>query len=239
MNTAPARRLDDPALPGAVNMARDEALLATRTTPTLRFYRWARPTLSLGYFQSASDLPLESLREQGIDLVRRETGGKAILHDRELTYSLCAPESGALAGGPGAAMQAVHEALAPELSRQAARAIELRHASSLLSDRDGSAWCFEESSALDLVIDGRKLLGSAARRRAGWVLFHGSLVVEAPSSTPDIGSIGFDPDLDALARALGNALGYAFTPGAWTEAEQRCAEQVAGRHADPTFLQKR
>ena len=62
MTRAPGRRLDDPPLPGAENMARDEALLATRCIPTLRFYRWEQPTVSLGYFQAAADLPLDHAR---------------------------------------------------------------------------------------------------------------------------------------------------------------------------------
>ncbi|MCH8857972.1 MAG: hypothetical protein IID54_00160, partial [Proteobacteria bacterium] len=100
--TRPGRRLEDGALPAAVNMARDEALLACRTSPTLRFYRWQRPTLSLGYFQYAAELPLDAVRARGCDIVRRSSGGKAILHEQELTYSLCAPEQDSLAGGPAA-----------------------------------------------------------------------------------------------------------------------------------------
>ena len=165
MTRAPGRRLDDPPLPGAENMARDEALLATRCIPTLRFYRWEQPTVSLGYFQAAADLPLDALRARGMAVVRRDTGGKAILHDRELTYSLCAPASGALGGGPAAAMRTIHEALATELARQAGKEVAIREQHTLQSDRAGSAWCFEDSSSLDLVLDGRKLVGSAARRR--------------------------------------------------------------------------
>ena len=100
-----ARRLDDPALPGAESMARDAALLEVRSQPTLRFYSWIKPTLSLGYFQSAKNLPISALQKRGYDCVRRKTGGKAILHKEELTYSLCVPEIGAMAGGLKAAME--------------------------------------------------------------------------------------------------------------------------------------
>lgn len=220
-------------------MARDEALLATRRIPTLRFYRWAQPTISLGYFQSAQELPLKDLRAQGYAIVRRDTGGKAILHDQELTYSLCAPESGALASGPAAAMQTIHVALAEELSRQAQAPVELRAGAELVSDRTGSAWCFEDSSPLDLILDRRKLVGSAARRRNGWVLFHGSLIVTAPQETPEIGALHREPDLDALADSLGAAIGFRFEPGIWHHEERDAIEIVAERHAQDEFIERR
>lgn len=220
-------------------MARDEALLATRREPTLRFYRWAQPTISLGYFQSASELPLKDLRARGFAIVRRDTGGKAILHDRELTYSLCAPEQGALAGGPAAAMHTIHAALAEELSRQAHAPVTLRADAELTSDRTGSAWCFEDSSPLDLMLDHRKLVGSAARRRDGWVLFHGSLIVTAPAETPGIGALAREPDLDALASALGKATGYTFEKGIWHDEERDAIDLVANRHAQDEFVERR
>lgn len=226
------RRLNDDALPGAENMARDEALLELRESPTLRFYRWLRPTLSLGYFQAAADLPLEDLRERGFDVVRRSTGGKAILHQHELTYSLCLPETGVMSGGPAAAMTAIHVALGAELERQAGQAIAMRDGArpqepqSLLSDSPGSAWCFEDSSPLDLILDQRKLLGSAARRKHGWVLFHGSLVIQRPDSNPGIAELGFEPDQDALTAALGKALGYEFQNADWSLEERKASARI-------------
>lgn len=235
----PGRRLDDGALPGAENMARDEALLELRAAPTLRFYRWARPTLSLGYFQPAADLPLAAVRARGCEVVRRPTGGKAILHEHELTYALCAPEEGALAGGPAAAMRAVHEALAAELGRQAGATVSLREGPPLLSDAPGSAWCFEDSSPLDLALGGRKLLGSAARRRGGWILFHGSLVLARPAENPGIGALGREPDCPALAAALGAALGYAFAPGAWIPPELAAARRIRAKYEDAGYTEGR
>ncbi|PCJ53394.1 MAG: hypothetical protein COA70_08840 [Planctomycetota bacterium] len=208
-------------------MARDEALLACRTIPTLRFYRWATPTLSLGYFQPAHDLPLDQVRARGCHIVRRSTGGKAILHEAELTYSLCAPETDALSGGPAAAMTAIHEALGAALARQAGAEVPMRRESMLHSDTQGSAWCFEDSSPLDLTLGTRKLLGSAARRKQGWILFHGSLVLEKPIENPEIASLGFEPDRDALAAALGSALGYDFANDVWSEDELAQAETIA------------
>jgi lipoate-protein ligase A len=244
--TTVGRLLQDGARPGAENMARDEALLELQRIPTLRFYRWTRPTLSLGYFQAAAQLPLQQLRESGCDIVRRSTGGKAILHQSELTYALCLPESGALGGGPAAAMGVIHAALAAELQRQAtdhgatATVIEPRAATRLLSDRPDSAWCFEDSSPLDLVLERRKLVGSAARRRQGWVLFHGSLVVQRPRTNPGIAELGFEPDAEALGLAFGSALGYDFQPGAWSAEELAAAAAIAtDKFGDDEFTSRR
>jgi lipoate-protein ligase A len=234
------RRLHDDALAGADNMARDEALLIERKLPTLRFYSWARPTLSLGYFQAARDLPLKEIRAQGIDVVRRSTGGKAILHQHELTYSLCVPEVGAMQGGPAQAMSTIHQALAAELEHQHGGTIRERGQSTLDSDHIGSAWCFEDSSPLDLVLEHRKLLGSAARRMDGWVLFHGSLVLQRPDLNPDIAELGFAPDLDGLTKALGGVLNYRFEDGLWSPSELRQAECVRqSKYATEDFTLKR
>jgi lipoate-protein ligase A len=224
-----ARLLIDGPLAGATNMARDESLLETRALPTLRFYRWAKPTLSLGYFQHAADLPLDAVRARGGEVVRRSTGGKAILHEHELTYSLCAPEVGALAGGPAAAMSAIHEAWASELARQAGAEVRLRHEGPMHSDIMGSAWCFEDSSPLDLAMEGRKLLGSAARRRHGWILFHGSLVLEHPQETPGIAALGREPDVAALTSVMAKALGYDFQVGAWSPEELAKADAIEAK----------
>ena len=233
------RRIDDPPLAAVVNMARDEALLETRRVTTLRFYRWARPTLSLGYFQGLAGLPAEAVRARGGEVVRRPTGGKAILHEHELTYSLCAPEHGALAGGPGRAMERMHRALAAELGRQSGRAIRIRGEERLRSDVAGSPWCFEDSSPLDLVTGRRKLLGSAARRRRGWILFHGSLVLQAPRETPGVAELGVVPDLDGLAQALTQTLDVAWKPGGWQDEELARAERAAiERYARDSFTQR-
>ncbi len=221
-------------------MGRDEALLELRVVPTLRFYRWERPTLSLGYFQEAARLPLEAIRARGGEVVRRPTGGKAILHEEELTYALCAPELGALAGGPAAAMRTIHRALAEALGKQAAAPITPRGSARLASDRPDSPWCFEDSSPLDLTLGKRKLLGSAARRRRGWILFHGSLVLHAPRETPGVAELGFPPQLPPLVSALGNTLGIDFRPGNWTEAElQRAAELAQERYRSDTHTLRR
>ena len=200
-------------------MALDEALLEHRLIPTLRFYTWKQPTISLGRFQNQA--VAERLRRlaPGCEMVERRTGGKAILHDQELTYALCAPETGALVGGPAKAMLAIHSALAAELNRQTGLDICLRGRDSASSDVTDSLWCFEDSSPYDLMLKGEKLLGSAARRTAGWVLFHGSLVIHPPQQTPHIAGLGQTPNQVALADALGQALDLDFQPGPWQALE--------------------
>jgi lipoate-protein ligase A len=97
------RLLNDPPLPGPRNMARDEALLravgAGETPPVLRLYAWSPPTLSLGFGQRAADADRARLAERGWGLVRRLTGGRAILHTDELTYCIVLPADHALAQG--------------------------------------------------------------------------------------------------------------------------------------------
>src|SRR2546428_13956388 len=96
MSDAAWRLLLGPPAEGAWNMAVDEVLLdgvAAGNAPTLRFYSWTPACLSLGYFQPFSIVNVEGCRGLGIDIVRRPTGGRAILHDRELTYSIALPAS--------------------------------------------------------------------------------------------------------------------------------------------------
>src|SRR5690349_2496197 len=97
MSEAGWRLLNDPPASGAWNMAVDEALLegvaSGRSPATLRFYSWRPACLSLGYFQPFGIVDVSGCRARGVDVVRRPTGGRAILHDRELTYSLTLPAS--------------------------------------------------------------------------------------------------------------------------------------------------
>jgi lipoate-protein ligase A len=236
----PGRLLCDPPLAGVTNMARDAALLTHRTCPSLRFYRWCKPTLSIGYFQSAAELPLDEVRARGGEVVRRSTGGKAILHEHELTYSLCCPETGAMSGGPAREMRLIHEALTAYLSELTMSEVTLSEEQSLLSDVSGSPWCFEDSSPLDLVLAKRKLLGSAARRQHGWVLFHGSLVIKQPLETPDIAATQREADPVLMSKALGKALGIDFQPGEWFAEELASAESIAlTRYASSDFTFRR
>lgn len=183
----PSWRLLDTGLnSGALNMAIDEAILnaygAGQVPPTLRFYGWQPRAVSLGYFQHAErEIDLEACKTQGITIVRRLTGGRAVLHSTELTYSLVLGEDypglppsitasyrylsqGLLAGIAGLGLKA-------QLTMPAA-------AYSLRKHTPASAACFDSPSHYELTVAGRKLIGSAQLRRRGLILQHGSILLD-------------------------------------------------------------
>jgi lipoate-protein ligase A len=171
--------LDRPAA-GAWNMAVDEVLLdgvaAGSTPPTLRFYGWEPPCLSLGYFQSFSVVNLDGCRRLGVEVVRRPTGGRAILHDRELTYSIALPTSALGGDGVLPSYHRLSLALQDGLQRLgvAATMAPESAAGGVLS----GPVCFDRPSAHEILFQGRKLVGSAQVRRRGGLLQHGSIVIE-------------------------------------------------------------
>lgn len=168
-------------------MALDEAILlahsAGKVPPTLRFYSWEPATLSIGYFQKAEDeVDLESLKRHGIGFVRRPTGGRAVLHDRELTYSMIVSES--YPGMPQTVTEAyrfLSEGLLLGFRRLGLDAEMVNLASE--EDKEkyasaGSAACFDSPSWYELVVEGRKAAGSAQTRQKGVVLQHGSILTD-------------------------------------------------------------
>jgi lipoyl(octanoyl) transferase len=163
---------------GARNMAIDEALMcrARRTGETVyRIYAWSRPTISLGRNQCARGYyDLELARARGIEFVRRPTGGRAILHHREITYSVTAPVSAF--GSPRESYRAVNRLLLEALGALGVDAHEA-HGSSRASLPSLSP-CFEMAVNGELVAEGRKLVGSAQVRDAVVFLQHGSILVD-------------------------------------------------------------
>jgi len=175
------RLLVDAAAGGAWNMAVDEVLLdgvaAGTTPPTLRFYEWMPPCLSLGYFQPFDVVDVDGCRALGIEVVRRPTGGRAILHDRELTYSVALPAS--LLGHDGGVLPSYYRlslALQDGLCRLGVPAT-LAPESVGSSGQHGPV-CFDRPSAHEILLNGRKLVGSAQMRRGGGLLQHGSILIE-------------------------------------------------------------
>jgi lipoate-protein ligase A len=171
--------------PGAWNMAFDEALLeaaATRGETALRIYRWSEPTLSLGYFQKEipPDLP-ETLR--GLPRVRRLSGGGAILHDHEWTYACALPKGHPLTVRTEDLYDIVHAAILRAFARLGIAA-GVRGESN--RQADARFLCFERGDARDILIAGRKVVGSAQRRRKGAVLQHGSVVLRTSSFAPHL-----------------------------------------------------
>src|SRR5436190_14291663 len=176
--------------PGAENMARDSALQAraARTGETVfSVYSWSRPTLSFGRNQPAVGLyDLKKIRDAGIDIVRRPTGGRAILHRREVTYSVTAPID---AGSLRETYARINRILQMGLHQlgvcvQAAAPADRAEVPSVRP-------CFEAPGEGELVADGAKLVGSAQWRENGALLQHGSILVDDDqSSLPDFSSSG-------------------------------------------------
>lgn len=163
---------------GAWNMALDEAIMdavaAGHVPPTLRFYQWAPPCLSLGKRQPLDGIDLAACAADGVDVVRRATGGFAILHTDELTYSLATvPSDPRAAGAILDAYRSLSQGLLAGLAHLGllARMNPVHPGASTGT----SAACFEAPSAYEIVVGDQKLMGSAQTRPAGRVLQHGSL----------------------------------------------------------------
>jgi lipoate-protein ligase A len=212
------RLLDSGANPATKNMAIDEDLLALaqagETTPVLRFYAWDPPAVSLGRFQkTGTAVDAEACKRLGFDVVHRITGGRAVLHRRELTYSIVSridnprfpPDilgtykvvaAGLLAGLRNLGINA------EMVSRGGSHA-------SLVNKADKDPSCFSSPSWYEIVVNGKKLVGSAQRRLSNAFLQHGSIL------------IGYDPALEAevipgsagggvtcIERELGRTVSY-------------------------------
>ncbi|MGX0847321.1 lipoate--protein ligase family protein [Staphylococcus auricularis] len=167
------------------NMAMDEALLnfvsRGEIAPVIRFYTWDPATLSIGYFQRIHrDIDVDKVKEKGYGLVRRQTGGRGVLHDKELTYSVIVPESHSrMPSTVTAAYRVISEGLLEgfkHLGFDAYFAIPHTKEERELLKQPHSAVCFDAPSWYELVVEGRKIAGSAQVRQKGVILQHGSLL---------------------------------------------------------------
>lgn len=266
------RLLVTPPLPGATNMAIDQALAelypATQR-PTLRLYRWSPACLSIGLGQRLErDVDQAACAARGIDVVRRPTGGRAILHDQELTYGLVLgtetvlPSGTALGGGIVDSYRTISGALCaglvqlglePELAPQPAR------------DAPKSAACFDLPGDYEITVGGRKLIGSAQARRHGTLLQHGTLLLHADLDAltavlrlpPALHAtvlaqrlialdelLGYQPTFEQVAAALVQGFEQIWQirlePDELSSAEQERAEQlVIERFGNPAWTERR
>jgi len=246
---------------GATNMAVDEALAAAVAVgdrpPTLRLYGWRPPAVSLGYFQPLGEgIDLAAIRARGYDLVRRPTGGRAILHADELTYSVCVRQD-AIRGGHST-MQSYRE-----ISRGIIAGLELLGGQVTLGDADGPRSsapaegaahpiCFAKTARCDLQAQGRKVVGSAQVRRDGGILQHGSIpitidlanhIAVMPGGDRRVASrvlagaamsvsellgraVSYEALADAVARGFAEALGVELLEGELSAEERTAAHRL-------------
>ena len=233
---APWRLLRDPPGPAAWNMSVDEALLCHVEDggPVLRLYRWERPSMSLGYRQQPPAW-LSRCAAHGVEVVRRTTGGGAVLHAGDLTYAVLAPRRG---GGLPPEMRASYEWIR-EVLIDGLRSLGLAAAPSTPSARgDRAEVCFAGTTGMEVAVAECKLVGSAQRRVYWGLLQHGSLRLRDDSALyraltgqgpgpPAAADRHPDQAEEALVAAFERALGNPLEPATLSPAEAR---EAAARH---------
>ncbi|MBN1884076.1 MAG: lipoate--protein ligase family protein, partial [Candidatus Krumholzibacteriota bacterium] len=179
--------LDDDALPGAENMARDEYLLSRAESgggaPALRLYSFSPPALTVGFHQDPFRvLDIDAVRADGVDVVRRITGGRALLHAGELTYCVTAPlDDPALGGGLQETFLGISGAIVDALRLLGVEA-ELASGRSYGRERGTASPCLVSASRHEIAVRGRKIVGSAQRRTRRALLQHGSILLDGDST---------------------------------------------------------
>jgi len=250
--TATWRLVYSQAADGPTNMATDEAILravaAKKAPPTLRLYAWQPPCLSLGRGQHLSDIDISALRKAGYGLVRRPTGGRAILHIDELTYSVVAPESEPRVTG------GIIESYR-RLSNGLVRSLEILGVQDIVADRRvrnrraRGPVCFEVPADYEITAGRRKVVGSAQMRSDGTVLQHGAVPLQGDisriclhlASHPDrarvrsrattlselLGrSLSWDGAAAAIQAGFSEALALTFEIGELTHLERQWAGEL-------------
>lgn len=194
-------------LDGETNMARDAEMLQSAVDDNrcrLRIYEWDQPTISLGYFQKPDSVPAEFSE---LPCVRRLSGGGAILHHDELTYSCALPAQHPRASRPTELYDVVHEQIIRVIRNSRIAEIEAR--GTVESGLNEPFLCFLRQDPHDLVFGSHKVLGSAQRRRKGSVLQHGSLLLRASpfaKHLPGILDLGGLVECSVLAKELSIAI---------------------------------
>ena len=235
---------------GTWNMALDRAIQlscdAGDSPPTLRLYSWVRPTATLGRFQDLAGVDLDVCASEGIDVVRRFTGGRGVLHDDELTYSIVAGVSDGIPRGTAASYKVLCGALAEAYAALGVGA----SLNSRTRGASGTSACYLSTAQADLSLDERKLSGSAQVWFRDTVLQHGSFVVSRDAerearvfrlgdadatllashtvTLADALSVvpGRSEMADAVARGVARAFGVALEMGEVSQAEVARAEEI-------------
>lgn len=209
------RRIVSEPMTGAANMALDEALFrsvqAGNSSPVLRLYRWQPATVTLGYGQRGDKkVNFSACKKLGVDIVRRLTGGRAVLHAEEVTYSVIAPENGLFSNNILDNYRQIAESLQHCL-HQLGLSVEMvsgRHEYPGGSAAEQSA-CFTAPSYFELSCNGRKICGSAQKRDSGCFLQHGSLPVDLdPVFLFSALNCESGQDVEAGGRSLAKHVGW-------------------------------
>ena len=238
-------------------MALDHAL-ASSVGPgqgVLRIYRWTRPTISFGRNEPAlGRYEVERALEAGIDFVRRPTGGRAVFHDRELTYAVVLPVSRGMR--PRSVYQAIHRGLARALGALGAR-VDAAGAEVGVVGPDAGP-CFGRPAPGELTAGGRKLVGSAQARVGGAILQHGSLLIgsdqerladlcvhgsEAGCAIGLKEVLGSEPPwsqvVDSVIEGMRDVLGGEWQRGGATDAERSASDALREHYASPEWTWRR
>jgi lipoate-protein ligase A len=239
------RLLRDPPLDGPTNMARDEALMlrvgSGASPAAMRLYQWSPPTISLGYFQRYADYEALSPPAGRLPVVRRPTGGGAILHDLELTYSLALPVGHPLlAQGPNRLYQLARDAIVEALNKIGSNAVRCGHIDDSGAAR-GPFFCFERRHCYDVLVGTEKIAGSAQRRTRHAVLQHGSIILgnRFPQQRAAHPQQPFEESIAALRESMVASLeaitGCRIVPGPWSLEEVAEATRSLAKYASPAW----
>lgn len=247
------RLLWDAPRSGVWNMAVDEALLLgleTDLQPVLRIYAWDQPTLSLGYFQSVADRARHPASAR-CPLVRRMSGGGALVHDQELTYALILPRTHSLARDVAGLYRAVHECWVAALATHGPL-VEFYAAPvggpSTHEPKSQPFLCFQRREEFDLVFNGAKVVGSAQRRTKFGVVQHGSVLWSRSFAAPELwgvqelAGVKISPEVAAQewSNLLGQRLGIS-----WSSAElphcvlEKATELAESKYGSGTWNDRR
>jgi len=250
--------MDTGASTASLNMAIDQAILAMhaegKSPPTLRIYQWSPPAISLGYFQRPHGIDLAACRRLGIDVIRRPTGGRAVLHFEDLTYAVVAGTTDGIHSSVTDAYRLICEGLLAafrvlgfeaELGRQGAKAPR-------------SDICFLTSTTGDIIHKGKKFVGSAQTWHCSSMLQHGSIILEphlevlvsiqgggrVPSTNHEevlkrgmtsvreiLGHVPVTGEIGAAIRhGMAQVLGVEFKEDELSPEEWSLARKIAGQH---------
>ena len=253
------RFLDSGATSPALNMAIDRAILALHANgqapPTLRFYQWQPSAISLGYFQKRHNLDLDACRQYGIEVVRRPTGGKAVLHLGDLTYAVIAGTAEGIPAAVTAAYRLICDGLLAGFRRLG---IEARMGRETRNSPETDV-CFLHGAMGAIVHQGKKLVGSAQTWHASSMLQHGSIILSpqaemllklwgGSSGAGELQAafkgrltsireiLGYSIDLDKLKSALRDGLtrtlGVELAEGELTREEWSLARELSNQEAN-------